>query len=393
MKSEQSSSLFIIKLTAVDWLTLSSVVTTCLAVGLSLSGFYLLATSLLFIAMCADAFDGILARKYGLERNFGRYLDGFMDVLIYLVSPALIWYQMGFDGLYSLCLVIMIACGCIRLSVFNDIGNIQESNGLSYLGMPVFWSVIILGVSQCLLQVLSSTTVYQLLAIALTIFSVFMLLRRPFFKFKSLAQILTITLGGSLLLFLLSLYRGELSFDPSMLITALYMQIPIVIGGVLHMMIVKKDIFAFLKIPVSDSLFGKNKTWRGIVLMPVLTAFGTLLFFTSLGSLDSTVNLLFLQNTNTVMIGVLLGLGYILAELPNSYIKRRLGIHPGESSQQFPSLFIALDQLDSAIGVAIAYALLGAPASICILYIVTFPFTALLVKQFLYLFKLKASRV
>ena len=132
---------FIITLNKVDLVTLSSVITSSLAVGLALAGYLMLATALLYLAMLADAMDGILARKLGVERDFGRYLDGFMDVLIYLTGPSIIFYLSGFNGWMSVFLMTMIACGCIRLSVFNQIGNIQESDGLSYLGMPVFWSV------------------------------------------------------------------------------------------------------------------------------------------------------------------------------------------------------------------------------------------------------------
>ena len=199
-------SSFIVLLSWVDYVTLSSVVTTSLAVSFALEGRLFLATALLFLAMLADACDGILARKYGLVRAFGRYLDGFMDVLIYLVTPSIIWYLSGFSGWYGVFLMIMIATGCIRLSVFNEVGNIEESDGLSYLGMPVFWSVFILAVSQLLSLLLPATLLFVLLAITLSIFSCCMLYRGRFFKFKSMKQIYAITLGGASIFLLIDLY-------------------------------------------------------------------------------------------------------------------------------------------------------------------------------------------
>jgi CDP-diacylglycerol--serine O-phosphatidyltransferase len=197
------SSLLIVRLNRVDLVTLSSVVTTSLAAGVALAGHLHLAVALLFLAMLADALDGILARQYGLTRDFGRYLDGFMDVLIYLVTPSLIMYLSGFCGwLFSPLLMLFIACGCIRLSVFNEIGNIQESDGLSYLGMPVFWSVFMLAIYQ-LLMLIWIPLAQVLLAIALLLFAFCMLWRRPFFKFKSRLQIFSITLGGFALFLLL----------------------------------------------------------------------------------------------------------------------------------------------------------------------------------------------
>ena len=77
---------FIVRLNRVDCLTLSSVVTTALATAMTLDQHFHLAMALLFVAMGCDGLDGLLARKWGLARNFGRYLDGFMDVLIYLAK-------------------------------------------------------------------------------------------------------------------------------------------------------------------------------------------------------------------------------------------------------------------------------------------------------------------
>ena len=169
-----------------------------LAVASALSHQFLLATSLLYLAMLGDALDGMLARRFGLTRHFGRYLDGFMDVLIYLVAPSLVFYLHGFDGAWSLCLLAMLGAGCTRLSVFNEIGNVvNEDQGLAYLGMPVFWSLFILAAYLLLALVLPAPWLHGLLAVALLSFSGAMVLKQPFFKFKQLWQILLITLGGS----------------------------------------------------------------------------------------------------------------------------------------------------------------------------------------------------
>lgn len=105
-----NDSHLIVRLNRVDLLTLSGVVSSSLAVLSGLHGQVYLGIALLFLAMLGDALDGILARKFGLERAFGRYLDGFMDVLIYLVSPALLFWQLGFDGAYGMLLWLMLSC-------------------------------------------------------------------------------------------------------------------------------------------------------------------------------------------------------------------------------------------------------------------------------------------
>ncbi|MFP5429478.1 MAG: CDP-alcohol phosphatidyltransferase family protein [Gammaproteobacteria bacterium] len=198
---------YLIRPNPVDFLTLSGVVTSAGAVAVTLKGHYHLATAILFIAMLGDALDGMLARRLGLVRHFGRYLDGFMDVLIYLVAPSLIFYLHGFDGPWSAFLLLMIACGCTRLAVFNDIGNIQEEKGLAYLGMPVFWSIFMLA-GYLLLATLNvpATWLHPILAITLVAFSHAMVRRKPFFKFSKLSHILFLTLGGALLFFSLHLH-------------------------------------------------------------------------------------------------------------------------------------------------------------------------------------------
>src|SRR5690606_23223041 len=106
--SQSAAFPFIVRLNRVDCITLSSVITTALAVALALEHHLFLAMSLLFVAMTSDAVDGMLARRWGLTRNFGRYLDGFMDVLIYLVSPAIVAYQSGFSGWWGVLLMLYI---------------------------------------------------------------------------------------------------------------------------------------------------------------------------------------------------------------------------------------------------------------------------------------------
>lgn len=200
--------LFIIRLNRVDLLTLSGVVSSAIAVAAALHGKPYLATAWLFIAMLGDALDGIWARHRGIARPFGRYLDGFLDTLIYLVAPAVIFYTQGIDGFYAMALLLMIMSGCVRLAVFNDIGNINENGSLAYLGMPVFWSIFILAAFLLAGFFIPPDVLRGLLCAVLVAFSVAMLLNRPFFKFRALWQILVLTLGGAAVFLLLHLGRA-----------------------------------------------------------------------------------------------------------------------------------------------------------------------------------------
>lgn len=207
-------SRFIIQLNRVDLLTLSGVITSTAAMVMALQHEPFWACALLFVAMLGDALDGIWARRRGVTREFGRYLDGFMDTLIYLVAPALVWYQTLLSGWWSLVLPVMMASGCIRLSVFNQSGNVESARGgLAYLGMPVFWSVFMLGASLLLALFVPMAILRPLLIIALAAFSIAMLWRAPFFKFTALWQILLLTLGGAALF--VSLALGDASIAPA----------------------------------------------------------------------------------------------------------------------------------------------------------------------------------
>ena len=55
-----------------------------------------------------------------------------------------------------------------------------------------------------------------------------------------------------------------------------------------------------------------------------------------------------------ISVGMLLGIAYSLFELPNSFLKRRLGIIPGKTQTGFSkAFFVFLDQADSIFGCAL----------------------------------------
>jgi CDP-2,3-bis-(O-geranylgeranyl)-sn-glycerol synthase len=107
---------------------------------------------------------------------------------------------------------------------------------------------------------------------------------------------------------------------------------------------VKKH-FKFLAIPIDGGrklggkpLFGRNKTWRGLifgVLLGILTAFIQFkLNITSIHIIDYS---------NWLVFGALMGLGAILGDLIESFVKRRLNRKPGQK-------FVPWDQTDFVFG-------------------------------------------
>ena len=145
----------------------------------------------------------------------------------------------------------------------------------------------------------------------------------------------------------------EYSFSTHDPVIVLLLCLPLMVGGVLHMAAVKGDILSYFKKPIHHRWFGLNKTWRGFIIMPLATWPGVLLTQFLEGLFDLNTPLLTPYPSGGL--ALLLGWGYCLAELPNSFIKRRLGIKEGQTADKKKWLFILIDQADSALGCMLAY--------------------------------------
>src|SRR4051794_1383916 len=79
--------------------------------------------------------------------------------------------------------------------------------------------------------------------------------------------------------------------------------------------------------PINRRLFGANKTWRGAVMMHG----GTFAAALALHRVPAYRRRLpaAVEDAGPVVTGGLLGAAIWLGELPNSFVKRRLGIAPG----------------------------------------------------------------
>ncbi|MEO6095706.1 MAG: CDP-alcohol phosphatidyltransferase family protein [Fibrobacteria bacterium] len=212
--------IFIVRLNPVCWLTLAGLAIDLSAVFLFIdlprleagSSFqprgnegdasprFFLAIGLMYLGMLTDAFDGILARRYRLDGEFGRYLDGFVDVFNYLILPNLALWRLGFHGPYAaIIMLILVGAGILRLSKFNQIGNIQVEGSSKFLGLPVFWTQLALAPLYLMFAFLPAS-VFHLGAGTLWIAMSFAFLyNRPFFKPKNPWLIAGITLSLSAL--------------------------------------------------------------------------------------------------------------------------------------------------------------------------------------------------
>ena len=104
----------------------------------------------------------------------------------------------------------------------------------------------------------------------------------------------------------------------------------------------------FLNYPVdfgqkllSAPLFGKNKTWRGIVFAVIVAI--VIFWLQMLIGVNSFLDYSTFSLASGALFGGLLGLGAMVGDLFGSFIKRRFRIRPGKS-------FVPLDQIDLALG-------------------------------------------
>ncbi len=90
-------------------------------------------------------------------------------------------------------------------------------------------------------------------------------------------------------------------------------------------------------------IFGKNKTFRGLffgVLFAIVIAYLQYLLR------DTFSSLALVDYSNWLVLGFLMGLGAVLGDLSESFVKRRLGYQSGKP-------FVPFDQTDFVIGAVI----------------------------------------
>lgn len=159
---------------------------SCAAIILLIEGFFYYSFATILLAFIMDALDGYLARKLDCTSDFGRQLDGYVDLLTYLLYPAL-GYFLYFElrsRIEALLLFLFIACGVYRLARFNVVGfisSVRQDSGMTYQGMPVYFNLLFLLISICL-NTLSRTYFHFLAYILIPANSYLMISRIPFPK-------------------------------------------------------------------------------------------------------------------------------------------------------------------------------------------------------------------
>ena len=124
---------------------------------------------------------------------------------------------------------------------------------------------------------------------------------------------------------------------------------PVLGAVVLHAPVLRYDLLKPLKRPIDGGRrwFGANKTWRGALVMFT----GVLLATGVVWQLMPDA----LRDESWLLVGALIGVGTVGGELPNSFLKRRLGIAPGQRRLTPGGIaLVVYDQADFVPAIALA---------------------------------------
>lgn len=135
--------------------------------------------------------------------------------------------------------------------------------------------------------------------------------------------------------------------------------LPVLGAAITHAPVLKWNLFPGLARPLDCGatvrgrrLFGDNKTFRGAIAMFVGTAAAALLLASwpaYWSALPSEI-----RAAGAVPFALLIGVGTPLSELPNSFLKRQLGIVPGTRQRTVVGALISLlDQGDFVFGISL----------------------------------------
>ncbi|MEI6728855.1 MAG: hypothetical protein WCK98_04395 [bacterium] len=113
--------------------------------------------------------------------------------------------------------------------------------------------------------------------------------------------------------------------------------LPILVAGIVRVLTDKFDIFK-LPLDFGTNIWGRNKTWQGLIIISFISFVVGLLFQTQL----------------PFYYGFILGLAYTFGEIVNSTIKRLFGVEPGKNFGK-PWVFwqYIFDQIDSTLAISV----------------------------------------
>ena len=132
-----------------------------------------------------------------------------------------------------------------------------------------------------------------------------------------------------------------------------YLLSPLLGASALSAVVLRFDLVRVLRCPIDGwrtfggrRIFGDSKTWRGIVVA-IAGCVATVSAQKYLLRPPQWLPIIAYERTDAFVFGTVMGGGAMLGELPNSFVKRRLGIEPGATPRgPLALLFYVWDQVD-----------------------------------------------
>ncbi len=139
--------------------------------------------------------------------------------------------------------------------------------------------------------------------------------------------------------------------------SALWLFLTVLGAPLLHAPVLRWDLLPALRRPLDGGrslgghrIFGDNKTWRGALCMTTGVVLATLVLWRWGWWLDQLPSAV--RSSTPALVGLLIGLGVVIGELPNSFLKRGLDIAPGTRRRSVAGVaFALLDQGDLVLGI------------------------------------------
>lgn len=166
------------------------------------------------------------------------------------------------------------------------------------------------------------------------------------------------------------MFAEQAHIRDDILVAALFVT-SFVVAGVAQTMWLRSGAFRRLAFPLDGGLrfrkrplFGRNKTVAGLFGMTLATAFSFSLIGGAFVSAEGArfLNLALPATPHGwFLMGAVVGLVYMLGELPNSFLKRQFGIEPGDQprTKWGKRVAYAVDQCDSVVVASLFCALVS----------------------------------
>ena len=141
----------------------------------------------------------------------------------------------------------------------------------------------------------------------------------------------------------------------------------------------------FLEKPVHEKVFGRNKTWRGLVVAAL--SGGLVFFIQKVLYIQGFDSLAIIDYSDfSILYGFLLGAGAILGDLVKSYFKRGYDVSPGER-------WIPWDQLDFVFGgILFSFFLYVPPVEVVLILLIASPILHIVVNHAAYWLRIRKEK-